>query len=231
MIEFRAEQSSVTYRWAFEKILAALPTPGTKTFATLCRELGPYGIAPTGISFESPTSVLSDVVYRVALLDGRVALRISYSGFEMVVEPMFPGDDDLLVKILVSVFGVLGEVDPNASAGKAEVALTSHLTLLTKDVDTFLLEHLTQTNAQLNFIPEAFAYGVRPTDSTNKREFRVVVMRSVRFKNAVFINFVLSSEAPESPARTAEITSAESERTLTLLGLTPERDVTTKEVG
>lgn len=221
MIEFRAEQSAVTCRWAFDSILAGLPTPGTKAFSTLCNELGPYGISPAGISFESPTSFLSDVIYRVGLLDGRVALRITYSAFEMIVDPLLPEDDELLVKILGSVFVVLGEVDPKASVGKPEVALTSHLTLLTTDVDTFLRGQLGQADAQSNFIPEAFAYGVKPKDSTDTRDFRTIVMRSVRYKNAVFINFVLSLKDAESPARIAEMMSAESERTLALLGLRP----------
>ena len=231
MIEFRAEQSAATYRWTFDNILAALPMPGTKMFSTLCRELGPYGISPTGISFESPTSFLSDVVYRVGLLDGRVALRISYSGFELIVDSLLQGDDELLVKIADSVFVILREVDANASLGKPEVGLTSHLTLLTTNLDAFLREQLPKANGQLNFIPEAFAYGIQPKDSTDKREFRVIVMRSVRFKNAVFINFVLASKDPESPARSAEVMSAESERTLALLGLKPGLDITTKEVG
>lgn len=221
MIEYRVEQSAVTCRWTFDTILAGLPTPGTKLFSTLCRELGPYGISPAGISFESPTSFLSDVIYRVGLLDGRVALRITYSGFEMIVDPLLPEDDELLVKILGSLFVVLGEVDPNASAGKPEVTLTSHLTLLTTDVDAFLQGQLGQADAQSNFIPEAFAYGVKPKDFSDTRDFRIIVMRSVRFKNAVFINFVLSYKAAESPARIAEMVSAESERALALLGLKP----------
>jgi hypothetical protein len=228
-IEFRAEQSAATYRWTFDNILAALPTPGTKMFSLLCRELGPYGISPTGISFESPTSFLSDVVFRVGLLDGRVALRISYSGFELSLDSLLQGDDELLVKIADSVFGILREVDPNSGFGKPEVGLTSHLTLLTTDLDAFLLEQLPKADGQLN--PEAFAYGLKPNDSRDNREFRVIVMRSVRFKNAVFINFVLSSKAPESPARTAEVMSTKSERTLALLGLKRELEDTTNEVS
>src|SRR4030095_4852063 len=154
---FRAEQSAATYRWTFDNILAALPTPGTKMFSILCRELGPFGISTTGISFESPTSFLSDVLFRVGLLDGRVALRISYSGFELGVDPLLQGDDELLIKIADAVCGILKEVDPNASLGKPEVGLTSHLTLLTTDLDAFLLEQLPKANGQLNFIPEAFA--------------------------------------------------------------------------
>jgi len=221
MIEFRVEQSAVTYRWTFDSILASLPTPGTKAFSTLCRELEPYGISPAGISLESPTSFLSDVIYRIALLDGRVALRISYSGFEMIVDSLLQGDDELLVKVLDSVFGILGEVDPNASVGKPEVALTSHLTLLTTDVDAFLREQLPQVGAQLNFTPEAFAYGVRPKDAEDKRDARLVVMRSERFKNAVFINFLLTYKAPVSAAVARERISDEYERMLTLLDLKP----------
>jgi hypothetical protein len=47
----------------------------------------------------------------------------------------------------------------------------------------------------------------------------------------VFINFVLSSKAPESPARTAEVMSTKSERTLALLGLKRELEDTTNEVS
>jgi len=221
MIEFRAEQSAVTYRWTFDSILAGLPTPGTKAFSTLCRELGPYGISPAAISVESPTAFLSDLVYRVGLLDGRVALRISYSGFEMIVDSLQQGDDELLVKILESVFGIIGEVDPNASLGKPEVALTSHLTLLTTDVDGFLRKQLPYVETQLNLTPEAFAYGVKPKDAEDERDARVVVMRSERFKNAVFINFLLTYKAPVSAAQAKKGISDEFERMLTLLDLRP----------
>ncbi len=157
MIEFRAEQSAVTYRWTFDSILAGLPTPGTKSFSTLCRELGPYGISAASISVESPTAFLSDLVYRVGLLEGRVALRISYSGFEMFADSLQQGDDELLVKLVESVFGIIEEVDPRASFGKPEVALTSHLTLLTTNVDGFMRRQLPLVESQLNLTPEAFA--------------------------------------------------------------------------
>lgn len=219
MIEYRAEQSTATYKWTFDHILPGLPTPGTKMFSTLCRELAPYGIAPSGISLESPTASLSDVLYRVSLLDGRVALRISYGSFEMIVDSLLQGDEELLVSIVDSVFRILIETDPNANAGTPEVSLTSHLTLLTTDVDGFLREHLHQADAQSQFIPEAFAYGVKPVDSDQKQDFRVIVMRSLRFTNALFVNFVMSFKGSETPARTAELMNDEVERTLVLLDL------------
>jgi len=159
------------------------------------------------------------VLFRVGLLDGRVTLRISYSDFEMIVDSLLQEDEELLVKILDSVFCILKEVDPNATSGKPEVSLTAHLTLLTTDVDGFLREQLPRVDPQSDFTPEAFAYGVKPVESDYERDFRVIVMRSARFRNALFINFVMSFKGPESPAKAAEQISFESERTLTLLGL------------
>ncbi len=219
MVKYTVEHSWITYRWTFDTILLGLPVPGTPAFSTLCRELRPYGISPTEISLETPSAFLSDVLYRITLLDRRVILRISYSGFEMLVDPLIQGDEELLVKILDSVFSVLGEIDANVNSGKAEVTLYSHMTLLTTEVDTFLRKHLPETNTESNLIPEAFGYSIKPSDTSDMSEARLVILKSERYNNAIFVNFSFTYIASEKPAQTSERVSRDSERALALIGL------------
>jgi hypothetical protein len=219
MVEYKVEQAWITYRWTFDTILAGLPTPGTPAFSTLCRELRPYGISPSGISLESPSAFLSDVAYRIILLDRRATLRISYSGFEMLVDPSVEGDEELLVNILDSVFSILGETDANVNSGKAEVTLYSHMTLLETDVDAFLRKHLPEANTESSLIPEVFGYSIKSDDASDMSKTRVIILKSEQYDNAISVNFSFIYTAPEKPAQTSERVSRDGEHALALIGL------------
>src|SRR5947209_7177011 len=95
--EYEVARASMVYRCALDRMLPALPGPGTDPFAKLCRSLRPYGISPTKVTIEAPTSRLEDVILSITdLLEGRINLRLSYGWFEISDNELYEGDEAAL---------------------------------------------------------------------------------------------------------------------------------------
>ena len=87
MIEYRVEHSSVECRWLFKRMLPSLPGPGTPAFASLVKGLHSFGIDPSGVAVDAPSSTMGDLVLSIVLLEKRVVARLRASSFELIASP------------------------------------------------------------------------------------------------------------------------------------------------
>ena len=188
MREYTVERTSLNFKWTFKRMLPSLPGPGTPAFATLCKGLHPHGLSAARVTVEAPTARLSDVALGIALLDNRVALKITPADFEMYVSDLYEGDQANLVEIANLIFGALGQVDEDASQGNAEVRVSSHLKLDPLENFATLHEHLRLAESVPGLIPEAAVYQVVVGESPDSKEIRVVVAKSIAFEDALFID-------------------------------------------
>src|SRR5258705_12633134 len=115
MRAYTVEQTSLSLKWTFHRMLPSLPGPGTPGFADLCKGLHPYGLLPAAVTVDSPTTRLGDLYIGIVLLDnGRLTLRLSCSGLELFLKELFIGDEEILVQIVDLVFVALSSIDSEA---------------------------------------------------------------------------------------------------------------------
>src|SRR2546425_6527315 len=138
-------------------MLPSLPGPGTPAFAKLVRGLDSFGIDPSGVSVDAPTSRMSDVVLGIVLLEKRVVARITASVFELHATSLFVGDDPALIEIADLILSALQEIDPDADKADAKIRTSSHLGLVSVEVDELLREHLRPPASMTGLIPDAAA--------------------------------------------------------------------------
>lgn len=187
MIECTTEQSSLTFKWTFNRMMPSLPTPGTTAFATLCRALQPYGISPSGISLQAPTNWLSDVSLRISLLEAeRAILQITYGGFEIFINYLSHGDDAVTLEMLKIIFEALIEIDNDAISGNAKIVLNAHLRLDSSNPDAFLHKHLIGGETKDGLAPDLFYYRILLGNDPAPARIRIGVTTSVQFENAIF---------------------------------------------
>jgi len=229
MREYTVEQSSLIYRWTFNNLLSSLPGPGTTVFGALCRELRPYGISPSGITLDAPTTRLDDVILAISLFDERVKLRLSYGWFELSVDDLYEGDEVALVKIVEALFKVLKEIDANADQGRTYINIYAHLSLSPLEADLFLHDHLHGGKAIADLIPDAFAYKLKTNNTAEAQDLRIVVAKSLRFPNALFVSFSSEYPIPGPPSQVAEQISKDYQQSLALLGLKPKTEPAGKD--
>lgn len=140
MEEYSVEHSSVECRWLFKRMLPSLPGPGTPPFARLVKGLHSYGIDPSGITVDAPSSRMGDLVLGIVLLEKRVAVRITASSFELFVSALYVGDEATLVKIAELILSALREIDAEADQAEAKIRTSSHLTLTSANAEMFRLQ-------------------------------------------------------------------------------------------
>src|SRR6266705_3372186 len=119
MREYTVEQSSLTFKWIFHRMLPSLPGPGSPAFAELCKGLHHYGINPGTVIVDSPSSRLADLNVSIGLLENRVNVRISSAVLEVFVRELLVGDEEKLVPIADLLFVALKAVDGDAIQGQA----------------------------------------------------------------------------------------------------------------
>lgn len=219
MRECKVEQSSLTYRCVFDNMLSSLPVPGTQVFATLCRGLRPYGISPSGVVVEAPSSRLGDVTLGISLLDDVAELRLSYGWFELSIKKLYTEDKASLIKIVELLFITLREVDAEVRQGRVTVRSYAHLSLASLDAEAFLHEHLHASDISPSVIPDAFAYKLRLSGADGTQEAHVVAAKSLQFEKALFVDFAIEYAVPGEPAQTAEQIDKDYREALELLGL------------
>ena len=223
MREFRAEQTSVSATWKFEKMLPSLPVPNTPAFSILRRDLMPYGLAPSGITIETPTNRLGDVGMGISLLNNRLALRISYSDFELVMNSV--GSDDgpkiaAVADVLLEAFRVL---DPDNHLNLLSTKINAHLNLGQWNTGDFLGERLTPVRGAMDFIPQGFAYSVTFDVGSYKRTARVAVTESALIPNSIYIEILFEAFFDVSLDKLAAQLGDDIKSILSALGLAPVR--------
>ncbi len=219
MIEYSVEHSSVECRWLFKRMLPSLPGPGSPPFAKLVRGLHSHGIDPSGVTVDAPSSRMGDLVLGIVLLEKRVAVRITASSFELFVSPLYVGDETTLVEIAQLLFNALREIDAEADQAEAKIRTSSHLSLTSANAEMFLGGHLKLSGPDEGLVPDAVAYKVSLGEGIHASGLRVVVSKSIAYKNAIFVEvFADYSEAPASETLAIWV-SADFEAIMKLLAL------------
>jgi len=145
LIEYSVEHSSVEGRWLFKRMLPSLPGPGSPPFAKLVKGLHSYGIDPSSVTVDAPSSRMGDLVLGILLLEKRVAVRLTASSFELFVSPLYEGDETALVEIAELLLNALREIDAEADQAEAKIRTSSHLSLTSANAEMFLVGHLKRT--------------------------------------------------------------------------------------
>jgi len=115
MREYTVEQSSLTFKWVYKRIMPLVPTPGTPSFAALCKGLAPYDLEAARVTVDAPTTRFGDVTLGIALLNNRVALRLTPSFLELYVSALYVDDDEKLLGIANVAFAAMKGVDPDST--------------------------------------------------------------------------------------------------------------------
>jgi hypothetical protein len=181
-------------------MLPSLPGPGTPPFVKLVRALAPFGIDPAGVSVEAPSSKMSDVVLAIVLLEKRVVARITASSFDLFVTTLFVDDERPLVNIAEAVLVALREIDAEVDQGEVNVRTSSHLSLVSEDIQGFLGEQIKVKPSMSGFSPDAAVYKIRRDERTYFSEARIVIANSIGYPNSLFVDFnakYVSTAKPE----------------------------------
>ena len=200
-------------------MLPSLPGPGTPAFAKLVRGLDSFGIDPSGVSVDAPTSRMSDVVLGIVLLEKRVVARITASVFELHATSLFVGDDPALIEIADLILSALQEIDPDADKADAKIRTSSHLGLVSVEVDELLREHLRPPASMTGLIPDAAAYKLNSNGKIHSSELRVVIARSIGYANSVFVDVNRTYTNAPTAETLATWANADFEMIMELLGL------------
>jgi len=199
-------------------MLPSLPGPGTPSFASLVKGLAAFGIDPSGVTLDAPTSKLSDVALAIVLHEKRVIVRITAASFNLYVTSLFVGDDAVLVQIGELILNAVQEIDSDADKAEVTIRTSSHLKLLSADVDEFLREHLALSNSIPGLVPDAAAYKVVSGQNIHSSDLRIVIAKSIGYVNSIFVDVNRNySNAPI--AELAHWANADFEVMMELLGL------------
>ena len=180
-------------------MLPSLPGPGTPAFATLVKDLDPFGLDAAGVTVDAASSKLSDVVLGLALLEKRVVARITATSFDLFVTSLLVGDDNSLIGIADLILKALQEIDLDADKANARIRTSSHLSLVSADVDEFLRKHLVLRPSMSGLVPDAVAYKLDSNEKIHSTELRLLIARSIGYANSIFIDVNRSySDAPSA---------------------------------
>lgn len=218
MRECTVEQSTVVYRGTFARMLPWLPSPGNKGFATLSQGLSKYGLSAAGLELEAPTNRLNDVVLTMSLLTDRLKLKLSYGWFEFLVSSLYEGDDPSIVEIANVLFATLGEIDSETSQSLGEYRSYAHLKLGPSQAEELLRENLGGMGSS-ELVPDAFAYQLKWKELKEGEHARIVVARSLRVDDGLFVDLTIEYVSPDEPIQMVERMNQDYDRALSLLGL------------
>src|SRR2546425_13029893 len=157
MTPYRTENASASCRWTCAQMLTALPSPGTPQFAKLAASLQPYGIEPRGITFEAPSSRMSDVTLNFLLLRGELRIKVTYDGFEIIAGQLLDEHIPMAAALVSIAHEAIRDSSGDGAAGRYEITYSAHLSLAPGEAVRILHEHLTRFKDEA-LIPDAFSY-------------------------------------------------------------------------
>jgi hypothetical protein len=219
MREYTVEQSSLNFKWTFQRMLPALPTPGTQAFAELCKGLQPYGMMPSRVTVDSPSIRLGDLALGIGLLNNRLVMRLTAGSLELFLDELLVGDEENLIPIAELVFAALSSIDVDAVQGKANLRASSHLKMSSGENDAVLRDHIRFSENVPAFIPDAAVYKIDPGQDSKAKELRVAIAKSQVYPDSIFIDISADYEGKINPAEIAEQMNNDFERIMELLGL------------
>jgi hypothetical protein len=189
MIEFTVKYATLNCICGFKDTFFSLPEPGDEYFSALYKNLSPYGIALSSITFEEDAETLGDERLVIPLLDGRLKLRLAYAGFDFQFTDWRDGDDLLTANILQALFPILGQMGADVEQGVVQFTYRGFIHLGETDRDVYLRQHLKgqQDNKQLT--PFAFVYQVGLRAGSDAPIVRVHIARSLapNFPTELFV--------------------------------------------
>jgi hypothetical protein len=212
------EQSTIVYKGTFTRMLPWLPTPGNLAFVRLCKGLSGHGLSAAGIELEAPTNRLNDVVLTMSLLGDRLKLKVSYGWFEFLITNLYEGDEPGLVDIANELFATLREIDSEMTQRSGEYRSYAHLKLRQSQANEFIRENLGKSGSS-DLVPDAFAYQLRWKELKEGEHARMVVAKSLRLDDGLFVDLTIEYVSPDEPARMVERINRDYDRALGLLGL------------
>lgn len=154
-------------------------------------------------------------------MSDRIALRVSYDWFEVVINELSSEWLPEIIEIVETVFRVLQQIEPDAHPKSAQVNWGTHLSLKAGEVDTFLREHLHGTEQQPSLIPEGFLFKLDWPEESTVQAPRLLVMRSILHEAALFISFSLEYSKPGKPIQLIQRAVKDHQQALMELGLKP----------
>jgi len=217
MREYTVEQSSLSFRWTFQRMLPRLPGPGSEEFAELCKGLHPYGLTPSRVVIDASSSRMSEISIGIALLDSRLGIRITAEAVEFVLNELLVDDEEKLVPIADLVFAAVRKVDEDAIYGTANFKVSSHFKLPHGENLGLLREH--QGFQGRGFDLDGAVYRVNLGTDSLAQDFRMAVAKSLAYEDAIFVDTSVNYEGPATPTELATYINVDSERALELLEL------------
>lgn len=217
MREYIVERTSIESQWIFERMLPSLPGPGTPAFATLVKDLHPFGLKPSEVIVDTPTTRLGDVAIVLTLLDRRLTIRIAASGFEVNVQGVYDGDEESITVIAEAILRAVKAIDSDAERAQIKVRVSSHLTIK-PDVESFLEQHLASNNDVPELRREVVIYQVN-SDRLQGHEVRAVIAKSLVYPSAVFLDLNLNYSASVTLPKLVSFASEDFNLIMSLLGL------------
>ena len=226
MREYTVEQSSLNFKWTFQRMLPSLPGPGSPAFVELCKGLHPFGINPSTVTVDAPSSRLADLNLGIGLLDNRVIVRINSVGLELIVRDLLVGDEEKLIPITDLVFIALKAIDADVIQGQATLRTYSHLKLAPGEYDLLLREHVGFPERAPAFSPHAVIYNVQPEADSRAKEITVTIAKSLAHIDSLFLDISADYDGPIPPSELAEQMNLNGERIVEMLGLREQADLT-----
>lgn len=218
MREYTVEQSSLTFKWTFKRMLPRLPGPGSDEFPDLCKGLHPFGLTPSKVMVEaSSPSRMSDISIGIGLLNNRLGIRITPESIEFVLNELLVDDEEKLIPIADLVFAAVRAVDEDAIYGTANFKTSSHFKLPPGENAELMREHQGFEESGLDL--DAVVYKVDLGNDSPVREFRMAVAKSLAYEDAVFVDTSVTYEGPATPTELATYINTDAERALELIGL------------
>lgn len=224
MRQYTVEQSSLNFTWTFERMLPSLPGPGSPAFAELCKGLHPFGITPTTVTVDAPSTRLADLNLGIGLLNNRVTARISSVALELVVRELLVGDEEKLIPITEQLFVALKEIDPDVVQGHAALRTYSHLKMAPGEYELLLHEHTRVLEGTSGFAPYAIIYDVKPEPDSKATELKVTIAKSLAYADSLFLDITANYIGPIAPSDLAQQMNVDSERIVEMLGLREQTD-------
>ena len=219
MHEFTIKQASLSYRWACDAILPALPLPGTPSFTGFIKRLQAYKVAPADVAVDAPGNRLSDVALIVLLLGREVTLRVTYTGFEIYIGKLFEEHIPRLPGIAEAALAALTDIDAAAKDGRIVFSYTAHIGSQPQVADRILRQYVSGGCEMPTLAPDAFAYRIRLENRPDVLQMRIVVAKSLFFEEALFVDFGAEYRGLPSSAETAGRIRQDYYEALTTLGM------------
>src|SRR5262249_26714045 len=158
------------------------------------------------------------VVLTLWLLEDRLKLRISYGWFEFVISNLYEADEAGLVDIANQLLATLREIDAEMSQKSGEYRSYAHLKLRSGEADELIRENL-GNGASSDAIPDAFAYKLKWEELKEEEQARIVVAKSLRIPDGLFVDLTIEYVSPDEPAQMVDRINRDYDRALSILGL------------